>query len=74
MLTQGGTKNIIDNMEILKKLPTNTHTQVLLGGGINHENIKFLLEELHPKEVHIGTCVREPKYGPVSKDKLIGFR
>ena len=44
MLTQGGTKNIIDNMEILKKLPTNTHTQVLLGGGINHKNIKFLLE------------------------------
>lgn len=73
ILTQGGKAAILDNLPILKQIPINDKPQILLGGGVTHQNIKTLLQELHPKEVHIGTCVREPKYGPIRKGLLEEF-
>jgi copper homeostasis protein CutC len=37
----------------------------LVGGGIALNNIEWLMKYLKPSEVHIGTCVRKDKYGPV---------
>ena len=44
--------------------------KVLLGGGININNIVQIKESLRPKQVHIGTCVRSNKYGPVDPKLL----
>lgn len=47
--------------------------KTLLGGGININNIQKIIKEFHPSEIHIGTCVRKDKYGPVEGCKVEEF-
>lgn len=45
----------------------------LLGGGVGFNNISWILNEFKPSEVHIGTCVRQDKYGAVNGKLLEEF-
>lgn len=55
ILTQGGTKPILDNLDKLEKL--NTEFNLLLGGGVSLENIEQLLKI--KSDIHVGKLVRE---------------
>ena len=50
---------------MVKELLKRDDITTLLGGGININNIQEIVKEFNPKEIHIGTCVRKDKYGPV---------
>ena len=65
VLTQGGKGSILENSDTIKELLKRDYMKTLLGGGINTGNIQQIVKEFNPKEVHIGTCVRQDKYGPV---------
>lgn len=57
ILTQGGLTPILENTEMLKELSQyNEQMQILLGGGVNLENIK-ILKKISPN-VHLGSAVR----------------
>jgi copper homeostasis protein CutC len=44
---------------------------ILPGGGINHSNARLIIDEWKVKRLHVGTCVREYKYGSILKESLI---
>ena len=66
VLTQGGVGKIEANVEVLQEVMAIGSVTTLLGGGVSFSNIGWIVEQLRPSEDHIGTCVREDKYGPVS--------
>mgnify|MGYP000256476077 CR=1 FL=1 len=65
VLTQGGKGPILENSEVIKELLKCEYMNTLLGGGINVQNVENIIKSLHPSEIHIGTCVRKDKFGPV---------
>lgn len=44
---------------------------ILCGGGVNLENKREIVSEWGVERLHVGTCVREGRYGPVSKEKVL---
>lgn len=60
VLTQGGTRPILENLDKLKKLKNEkSKVELLIGGGVNLENIKEL--SLISKNIHIGSLARKNK-------------
>ena len=65
VLTQGGKGPIEENKAIIKEIQQIKEMTTLLGGGIHSGNVEEIISLYKPREIHIGTCVRNPKYGPV---------
>lgn len=73
VLTSGGKGNIEDNIEVIKDMILNAgHINVLLGGGLNFQNIARIIEKTKAKDYHFGTAVREggSPLGEISLDKI----
>jgi copper homeostasis protein CutC len=47
---------------------------VLAGGGVTHENVQEIIKQWGVRRLHVGTCVREGKYGKVNRNSLIELR
>ncbi len=60
ILTQGGVLNIIENINKIEDIKSNLKdVEILLGGGINKENIKEILKL--NTSIHIGSLARKDK-------------
>ena len=76
VLTKGGVANVEENMDILKSLVSqNTNVNILIGGGIDQENIMQIKEKTNNTHFHVGTAVREnnSQIEGVSRKKLLEF-
>lgn len=59
ILTSGGLGKAIDNLDMLKRIIDNKgHINILVGSGINLENMDFIQAKLRNGNYHIGTGVR----------------
>jgi len=62
VLTSGGKGKILENLSVLKKMTAcSGHINVMVGGGLNFENIVQIIEETGAREYHFGTAVRDNK-------------
>ena len=72
ILTAGGIKNISDNVNDIKLMIEKSNANILLGGGLNFDNIKRIKEYTKATDFHFGTAVRVDKspFGEIDVDKL----
>lgn len=73
VLTSGGKGNITGNTPIIKDMIKNSgHINVMVGGGLNFDNIRQIIEETEALEYHFGTAVRINKscFNDIDKNKL----
>lgn len=61
VLTSGGAGDVEHNVSVLKKLveKADNRIEILIGGGVNGQNIHTLLQESGSKSFHIGRMARE---------------
>jgi copper homeostasis protein len=59
VLTSGGNSPIQHNIEQLRKLKKVAHNKIelMIGGGINSENVKKLVEDINPDAIHFSGTV-----------------
>lgn len=73
VLTSGGKGNISRNVNTIKDMVKNSgHIKVMVGGGLNFDNVKQIIEETGASEYHFGTAVRYNKscFGDVDSKGL----
>lgn len=72
ILTAGGVKNISENTNDIKSMIENSKANILLGGGLNFDNIKRIKELTQATDFHFGTAVRIDKspFGEIDTNKL----
>lgn len=72
ILTAGGVKNILENTDDIKSMIKISNANILLGGGLNFDNIKKIKDLTHAKNFHFGTAVRVDKspFGEIDTNKL----
>lgn len=73
MLTSGGKGNINGNIPVIKEMIKNSyHINVMVGGGLNFDNVKQIIKETGASEYHFGTAVRYNKsfFGDIDKNGL----
>lgn len=73
VLTSGGKGSIMGNIPVIKEMIKNSgHINVMVGGGLNFENISQIIEETGASQYHFGTAVRYNKsfFGDIDKKKL----
>ncbi|MDD4077985.1 MAG: copper homeostasis protein CutC [Bacilli bacterium] len=73
VLTSGGRGNITDNISTLKKLiQESKHIKIMVGGGLNFDNINRIIKETRGREFHFGTAVRYQKspFANINEEKL----
>lgn len=73
ILTSGGTGNIKDNLDVIKDAIQNSdNINILLGGGLNFENINYIMNETKANDYHFGTAVRVDRnpFGKIDEAKL----
>jgi len=72
ILTAGGIKNIYKNTNNIKAMIENSKPNILLGGGLNFDNILEIRELTKATDFHFGTAVREDKspFGEIDTKKL----
>ena len=72
ILTAGGIKNISENTNNIKAMIENSKPNILLGGGLNFDNIKRIKELTKATNFHFGTAVRIDKspFGEIDTNKL----
>ncbi|MBO3443599.1 copper homeostasis protein CutC [Clostridium sp. CCUG 7971] len=73
ILTSGGKGNILDNIDIIKKMMYKSNNiNILLGGGLNFSNINEIKEKTSAKDYHFGTAIRVDKnpFGKIDEVKL----
>lgn len=59
VLTSGGKDNILNNIQTLKAMMKNSkHINILVGGGLNFNNIKEIKCKVKAPQYHFGTAVR----------------
>lgn len=59
VLTSGGKGNVADNIPVIKEMMKNSgHINVMIGGGLNFENIRQIARETGASAYHFGTAVR----------------
>ncbi|NMS91013.1 copper homeostasis protein CutC [Clostridioides difficile] len=59
ILTSGGKGNIADNIQIIKNMMfSSNHIKILLGGGLNFNNIEKIKESTKASNFHFGTAIR----------------
>lgn len=72
ILTAGGVKNILENTDDIKSMIKISNANILLGGGLNFDNIKKIKDLTDAKNFHFGTAVRVDKnpFGEIDTNKL----
>ncbi|WIV13355.1 copper homeostasis protein CutC [Proteiniborus sp. MB09-C3] len=73
VLTSGGKGNIEDNIRVIRDMIYNAgHINVLLGGGLNLQNIAYIMDKAKATDYHFGTAVREDSsaFGEISLEKI----
>lgn len=59
ILTSGGKGNIVDNIQTIKNMMlSSNHIKILLGGGLNFNNIEKMKESTKASNFHFGTAIR----------------
>ncbi|CEN22196.1 copper homeostasis protein CutC [Paraclostridium sordellii] len=73
VLTSAGKGNIENNIEKIKEMKKNAGSiNILLGGGLNFENIDRIKNLTNNKDFHFGTAIRVDKnpFGEIDESKL----
>ncbi len=73
VLTAGGKGCITENIPILKEIIAKSgHLKVMVGGGLNFENIRQMIEETGATEYHFGTVIRHNRsyFDDIDEKKL----
>lgn len=73
VLTSAGKGNIENNIEKIKEIKKNAGSiNILLGGGLNFENIDRIKNLTNNKDFHFGTAIRVDKnpFGEIDEAKL----
>ncbi|EGO65851.1 copper homeostasis protein CutC [Acetonema longum] len=73
VLTSGGKGDIQENLAVIKEMVENAgKIRVLVGGGLNFENIGRIVTETGAPEYHFGTAIRDNSsaYGGINEEKL----
>ena len=73
MLTSGGKGNIESNIDVIKHMISNAgHINVMLGGGLNFQNLAYIIEKSKAADYHFGTAVREntSAFGEISLERI----
>jgi copper homeostasis protein len=73
VLTSGGKGNIVDNIPVIKAMVERSrHINVIVGGGLNFENIQEIISSTNAPQYHFGTAVRYDKStsGEIDVEKL----
>ncbi|AOR22825.1 copper homeostasis protein CutC [Clostridium taeniosporum] len=73
VLTSGGSGNVVKNIPVLKEMIKNSkHIKLLLGGGLNFNNIEIIKENKEFKDFHFGTSVRinNNSFSDIDRNKL----
>ena len=72
ILTAGGTNNISDNINDIKLMIEKSKSNILLGGGLNFDNIQEIRELTKATDFHFGTAVRidSSPFGEIDTNKL----
>lgn len=74
VLTSAGKGNIAENIEKINEMKKYSgHINILLGGGLNFENIEKIKALTNNADFHFGTAVRVDKnpFGEIDEEKLI---
>ncbi len=74
VLTSAGKGNIAENIEKINEMKKYSgHINILLGGGLNFENIEKIKALTNNEDFHFGTAVRVDKnpFGEIDEEKLI---
>lgn len=74
ILTSGGKGTILENIEDINNMKIKSNNiNLLLGGGLNFDNIEQIKKLTNNKDFHFGTAVRIDKnpFGEIDKEKLI---
>nr|WP_255688341.1 copper homeostasis protein CutC [Tepidanaerobacter sp. GT38] len=61
IVTAGGKGKVIDNLSVIKKMVEAAEDKIviMLGGGLNKDNLRLAMERTGAREVHFGTGVRK---------------
>lgn len=73
VLTSAGKGNIAENIEKINEMKKYSgHINILLGGGLNFENIEKIKALTNNEDFHFGTAVRVNKnpFGEIDEEKL----
>lgn len=73
VLTAGGKGEIDNNIDTINDIKSNSgNIDILLGGGLNFDNIKRIKKSTNNSSYHFGTAVRveNSPFGKIDKDKL----
>ncbi|NNU75666.1 copper homeostasis protein CutC [Clostridium estertheticum] len=73
VLTSGGKGDILKNIPVIKNMVEKSkHINVIVGGGLNAENIKDVIEKTKAPAYHFGTAGRNDKsvFGEINIDSL----
>ncbi|MCB2307453.1 copper homeostasis protein CutC [Clostridium estertheticum] len=73
VLTSGGKGDILKNIPVIKNMVEKSkHINVIVGGGLNIENIKDIIKKTKAPAYHFGTAVRNDKsvFGEINIDSL----
>lgn len=73
VLTSGGKGNIMNNTDTLKAMMLHSkNINILVGGGLNFNNINEIKEKVKASQYHFGTAVRENSSfsGEIDREKL----
>jgi copper homeostasis protein len=73
ILTSGGKGSLSKNMEIIRNMILQSgHIKIMVGGGLNFENVKEIMQVTSAPEYHFGTAVRfeSSPFRNISEDLL----
>lgn len=74
ILTSGGKRKIEDNLEIINTMIRESENRmiIMLGGGLNFDNVEYIINTTKVREVHFGTAIRvdSSPFGDIDEEKL----
>lgn len=74
IVTAGGKGKVTDNLDVIKKMveAAKDKITIMLGGGLNKDNLRLALERTGAREIHFGTGVRENYHytGDISRELI----
>ena len=73
VLTSGGKGDILKNSPIIKNMVEKSkHINIVVGGGLDFENIKEVMKNTKAPQYHFGTAIRNDKstFGEINTDSL----
>jgi len=73
VLTSGGKGEILRNVPVIKNMVEKSkHINIIVGGGLNFENIREIIKNTKAPQYHFGTAIRNEKsiFGEINIDSL----